>query len=164
MEPWLKLKTPLLSNSLPYTSVLPLSQLSRPAALRNIASPPSLIYRHPSTGSGCLESSCSHQPCSLSLEPQALLRLSPQRQKPSKQPWKGRDGECVQWGKGRSSGFQKEVLKNKEVLQRKARSHSDCFSIRNSHGVFWINRNLYIVTPLIIHVWMIHMVWAENRS
>jgi len=75
-----------------------------------------------------------------------------------------RRGGRVQWGKGRPSGFPEEVLKNNEVLQRKATSHSDCFSIRNSQGVFWINCNHYIVTPLIIHVWMIHVVWAENRS
>ena len=153
-----------LSNFLTYTSVLPISQLSRPAALRGIASLPSLIYSHPPTGSGPLGSSCSHQPCSLSLELQALPPLSPHRQKPPEQPPKGRNGECVQWGKGWSSGFPEEVLRNNEVLQRKARSHSDCFSIRNSLGVFWINRNLYIVTPLIIHVWMIHVMWAENKS
>ena len=164
MEPWLKLKTPLLSKFLPYTSVLPLNQLSRPAALRGIASPPSLIYSHPPTGSSPLKSCCSHQPCSLSLELQAVPRLSSHRQKPSKQPRKGRDGACVQWGKGGSWGFPEEVLKHNEVLQRKVTSHSDCFSIRNSHGVFWINCNHYIVTPLIIHMWMIHVVWAENRS
>ena len=161
MEPWLKLKTPFLSNFLPYASVLPLSQLSRPAALRGVASPPSPIYSHPPTGSGPLESCCSHQPCSLSLDFQALPCLSPTGRSPQSSP---RRGGRVQWGKGRPSGFPEEVLKNNEVLQRKATSHSDCFSIRNSQGVFWINCNHYIVTPLIIHVWMIHVVWAENRS
>lgn len=163
MEPWLKLKTPLLSTFFSHDQCAPLSsQLSRPAALRGIASPPP--YLQAPTHWKCLsESCCSHQTMFFVSGTPGSAPF-PRGRSPQSSPGRGGMGN-VQWGKGCLIRLPKGSPQNVRKCFREKDLILTAFfisKVKFSWSIL-INRNLYIVTPLIIPG-MIHMVWAENRS